>query len=96
MQTLPPQSQNITTRKKQNSDKECNMHNEPPKLNDENFPVITNTNKQLNSYNITVIPETRIEQQQNEETKEFLLPSVVSTNKFTNSTPEPLDTSATK
>ena len=48
MQTLPPQSQNITTRKKQNSDKECNMHNEPPKLNDENFPVITNTNKQPN------------------------------------------------
>ena len=63
MQTLQPQSQNIATRKKQNSDKECNMHNELPKLNDEKFPVITNTNKQPNSYNITVIPETRIEQQ---------------------------------
>lgn len=47
-----------------------------------------------NSYSIIVIPETLMEelqQNQNEESIDFLFPSVVS--KTTNSTPQPLDTS---
>ena len=70
------------------------MRKEPSKLNDKKFPVITNINIQSNSYNITVIPETPIEQQeQNEETPEFLSHSVVSKTTPTNSTPQPRDTS---
>ena len=69
------------------------MRKEPPKLNDKKFPVITNINIQSNSYNITVIPETPIEQQQqNEETAEFLSHSVVPKTTPTNSTPQPRDT----
>lgn len=49
-----------------------------------------------NSYSIIVIPETLMEelqQNQNEESMDFLFPSVVSKTTMTNSTPQPLDTS---
>ena len=49
-----------------------------------------------NSYSIIVIPETLMEelqQNQNEESIDFLFPSVVSKTTMTNSTPQPLDTS---
>lgn len=49
-----------------------------------------------NSYSITVIPETLMEelqQNQNEESIDFLFPSVVSKTTMTNSTPQPRDTS---
>ena len=92
----PPQVQNITTKKQNNNNKEYIMHKEPPKLNDKNFPEIkntiaktsTNANRQSKLYITTVIPKTPIEQQQqNEETIEFLSPSLVSKTTLTNSTP---------
>ena len=70
------------------------MDTNPPDLNDENYPTIqkqtkptkTSQQKTVNSYNITVIPETPIQElQQNENSISFLSPSLV--------TAQPLDTS---
>ena len=70
------------------------MHKDPPTLNDENFPGITCKKTQSNANNITIIPETPIEQQQqNEETIKFLSPPIISKTTLTNSTPQPLNTS---
>ena len=69
-----PNPNNITTRKKQNhtNNQEYKMDINPPDLNDENYPTIqkqtkptkTSQQKRVNSYNITVIPETPIEELQ--------------------------------
>ena len=70
------------------------MHKDPPTLNDENFPRITCTKTQSDANNITIIPETPIEQQQqNEETIKFLSPLIISKTTLTNSTSQPLSTS---
>ena len=77
------------------------MDTNPPDLNDENYPTIqkqtkstkTSQRKPINSYNITVIPETPIEElQQDEDSISFLSPSIV-TKTVASTTPQPLDTS---
>ena len=83
---------------------EYKIDTNPPEFNDDNYPEIqkvpksTKTTHQTmsNSYSITVIPETPMEelqQNQNEESIDFLSPSLVSKTTITNSTPQPLDTS---
>ena len=97
--------QNITTRKKQkqNNNQEFTIHKEPPEFNDNNFPEIqnavttktnSNQNTQNNTDNITVIPETPMEQQNEyEDNIEFLSPSVVTKKNTSDATPTPIDTS---
>ena len=96
--------QNITTRKKQkqNNNQEFTMQKEPPEFNDNNFPEIqnavttktnSNQNTQNNTDNITVIPETPMEQQNEyEDNIEFLSPSVVTKKNTNDATPTPIDT----
>ena len=78
------------------------MDTNPPDFNDENYPIIqkqtkpTKTTRQpiVNSYNITMIPETPIEKlQQSEDSISFLSPSVVTKTTMASTTPQPLDTS---
>ena len=99
-----PKPNNITTRKKQNriNNQEYKMDTNPPDFNDENYPIIqkqtkpTKTTQQpiVNSYNITMIPETPIEKlQQSEDSISFLSPSVVTKTTMASTTPQPLDTS---
>ena len=83
-----PNKQNITTKKKQNSktDLEYITDKEPRKL-DEHFPKLENTEKETDKQkstsdtnNITVITETpleEIEELQNDEEIQLLLPSLV-------------------
>ena len=100
------QTKNVTTRKKKqnnNTNKEYTIHKEPPQLNDDNFLVIENTSKsktksnqniQNNPNNITVIPETPLDQQnQCEENIRFLSPSLITTTNITKATPTPINTS---
>ena len=99
-----PNPNNITTREKQNhiNNQEYKMDTNPPDFNDGNYPTIqkqtkpTKTTKQpiVNSYNITVIPETPIEElQQSEDSISFLSPSLVTKTTMASTTPQPLDTS---
>ena len=99
-----PNPNNITTRKKQNhtNNQEYKMDTNPPDLNDENYPTIqkqtkptkTSQQKTVNSYNITVIPETPIQElQQNENSISFLSPSLVTKTTMASTTAQPLDTS---
>ena len=101
---IVPNPNNITTRKKQNdiNNQEYKMDTNPPDFNDENYPTTqkqtkpTKTTKQpiVNSYNITVIPETPIEElQQSEDFISFLSPSLVTKTTMASTTPQPLDTS---
>ena len=78
------------------------MDTNPPDFNDENYPIIqkqtklTKTTQQpiVNSYNITMIPETPIEElQQSEDSISFLSPSLVTKTTMASTTPQPLDTS---
>ena len=78
------------------------MDTNPPDFNDENYPTTqkrtkpTKTTKQpiVNSYSITVIPETPIEElQQSEDFISFLSPSLVTKATMASTTPQPLDTS---
>ena len=75
------------------------MDTNPSDFNDENYPIIQKQNKltkttqqpMVNSYNITIIPETLIEElQQSEDSISFLSPSLVTK---TSTTLQPLDTS---
>ena len=99
-----PNPNNITTRKKQNhtNNQEYKMDTNPPDLNDENYPTIqkqtkptkTSQQKTVNSYNITVIPETPIQElQQNENSISFLSPSLVTKTTMASTTAQSLDTS---
>ena len=99
-----PNPNNITTRKKQNhtNNQEYKMDTNPPDLNDENYPTIqkqtkptkTSQQKTVNSYNITVIPETLIQElQQNENSISFLSPSLMTKTTMASTTAQPLDTS---
>ena len=75
------------------------MDTNPSDFNDQNHPIIqkqtklTKTTQQpmVNSYNITIIPETLIEElQQSEDSISFVSPSLVAK---TSTTLQPLDTS---
>ena len=78
------------------------MDTNPSDFNDENYPIIQKQNKltkttqqpMVNSYNITVIPETLIEElQQSQDSITFPSPSLVTKTTMASTTLQPLDTS---
>ena len=78
------------------------MDTNPPDFNDEKYPIIQKQTKPtkrtqqpiVNSYNITITPETPIEElQQIEDSISFLSPSVITKTTMASTTPQPLDTS---
>ena len=78
------------------------MDANPSDFNNENYPIIQKQTKlakttqqpRVNSYNITMIPETPIEElQQSEDSISFLSPSLVTKTTMASTTPQPLDTS---
>ena len=78
------------------------MDANPSDFNNENYPIIQKQTKLakttqqpiVNSYNITMIPETPIEElQQSEDSISFLSPSLVTKTTMASTTPQPLDTS---
>ena len=86
------QSQNNITRKQNTKDKpHSKIDNNPPSNNDQEFSKLETQPGTSNSYNITIIPETPIEELQQQSGKTFQSPSLIPTTNFTNSAPQPVD-----